>query len=262
MGWLSGIIGGGIGAVIAGPFGAVIGAAIGSSMGAQRQVENGGFAQQGKTTFEAQRRQAIFFTAAFSMVGKLAKADGRVCEDEIAAIRRIAAEAMGLDEQTRRFAIEILNRSKTSAESFEDYAREFAGYFAQDQQMCSFMLTFLFEVAMADGKLHPSEEAMLRLAKAHFRLSDTFYNSLHAQFVGAASSAPSSPSFARHYETLGVSANASDMEIKKAWRRKCAEFHPDKIEGKGLPPEFIKFANDKLAEVNGAYDAVIKSRRG
>lgn len=262
MGWLSGIIGGGIGAVIAGPFGAIIGAAIGSSMGGGQQQQSGGYAQQGRVSFEAQRRQAVFFTAAFSMVGKLAKADGRVCEEEIAAIRRIAAEALGLDEQTRRFAIDILNRSKTSPESFEDYAREFASFFGQDQQLCSFMLSFLFEVAMADGQFHPAEEAMLRLAKGHFRLSDAFYASLHSRYLGSGARTASAPSLTAHYETLGVSPEASEAEIKKAWRQKCAEFHPDKIEGKGLPPEFIKFANDKLAEINGAYDAVTKARRG
>ncbi len=84
MGWLSGIIGGGLGAMIAGPFGAVIGAALGAGMGHSQslpQGQPGGFNQ-------SQQRQAIFFTAAFSMVGKLAKADGRVCPDEIAAIEK------------------------------------------------------------------------------------------------------------------------------------------------------------------------------
>ena len=64
----------------------------------------------------------------------------------------------------------------------------------------------------------------------------------------------------KHFEILGVSEDASTAEIKKAYRRKAAEYHPDKIEGKGLPPEFIKFANEKLAEVNASYDAVMKSR--
>ncbi len=60
----------------------------------------------------------------------------------------------------------------------------------------------------------------------------------------------------KHYETLGVSPDASAADIKKAYRQKVGEYHPDRIEGKGLPPEFIKFANDKLAEINAAYAAV------
>jgi len=260
MGWLSGIIGGGIGAMIAGPFGAIIGAAIGANMGGSRSTLEsarvgglpGGFN-------EAQRRQMLFFTAAFSMVGKLAQADGRVCEDEIAAIRRISSEAMGLDPQTRRYAIEILNQSKTSAESFSDYAREFGRLFSQDRDLCTFMMNFLFQVAMADGVLHAAEERMLREAKESFRLSESIYQSLHARYVSHRQAG--SKGLNHHYQVLGVN-NAADLaEIKKAYRTKAAEYHPDKIQSKGLPPEFMKFANDKLVEINAAYEAIMAARK-
>jgi len=250
MGWLSGIIGGGIGAMIAGPFGALIGAAIGANIG-------GGTAQQGSSIgfSNAQRKQALFFTAAFSMVGKLAKADGRVCEDEIATIQRISREALGLDDQTRKFALGVFQQAKDSPESFADYARQFGDLFWQETQLCSFMMNFLFEVALADGKLHPSEEQMLQQAKQAFRLHDSVYESIRSRHTGSSTASPLS--LEKHYAILGVPLGANKAEIKKAYRLKVAEFHPDKIEGKGLPPEFIKFANDKVAEINGAYDAVM-----
>jgi DnaJ like chaperone protein len=249
MSWLSGIIGGGIGAMLAGPFGAVIGAAIGANLGGMnsQQVSRIGFS-------EPQRKQALFFTAAFSMVGKLAKADGRVCEDEIAAIQRISREALGLDEQTRKFAIGVFSQAKESHESFADYARQFGELFWRESQLCSFMLSFLFEVAMADGVLHPAEEQMLLEAKTAFRIHDSVYQTLRNRHLGTQAG---TPSLARHYEILGVEQGASKAEVKKAYRQKVSEFHPDKIEGKGLPPEFIKFANDKVAEINASYAAVI-----
>ncbi|MDT8418821.1 MAG: co-chaperone DjlA [Desulfuromonadales bacterium] len=255
MSWLSGIIGGGIGAMIAGPFGAIIGAAIGSSMGGQQAASG---SHIGYT--DTERKQAIFFTAAFSMVGKLAKADGRVCSNEIEAIQRVSRESLGLDAQTRQFAINVFRQAKDSPASFDHYAREFGDLFWQDQQMCSFMMSFLFQVAMADGTLHHSEEQMLQSAKQAFHLHDSVYQSLYSRFVGTP--ATTSTSLLKHFEILGISDTASTGEIKKAYRRKAAEFHPDKIEGKGLPPEFIKFANDKLAEINASYEAVMRSRTG
>jgi len=258
MSWFSGLVGGGIGLMVAGPFGAVIGAAIGSSMGKGNGQMQAGYGRS--TGFSsAQQNQVLFFTAAFSMVGKLAKADGRICDDEIAAIRRVANDAMGLDEQTRQYAINILNQSKTTPESFGDYAREFGKLFRQDQNMCSFMMSFLFEVAMADGELHSSEEKMLLEAKQHFGLHDSVYQSLYSRFVGKVQASPMS--MAKHYEVLGVEHGATASEVKKAYRQKASEFHPDKIEGKGLPPEFIKFANDKLAEINASYDEVKKAQK-
>ncbi len=253
MGWLSGVIGGGLGAMIAGPFGAIMGAAIGSSMGSSRNSTAGRIG-----TNQSQQRQAIFFTAAFSMVGKLAKADGRVCPDEIAAIEKIAKEALGLDNQTRAYAINVFTEAKDRPESFSDYARQFGDVFRQDQQLCQFMMTFLFQVAMADGELHPQEENMLLEAKSAFSLHESVYQSLRSRYVGLHSS---SVSLSKHYENLGISNNATAPEIKKAYRQKATEFHPDKIEGKGLPPEFIKFANDRLAEINESYDAIMAAQK-
>ena len=253
MGWISGLIGGSLGAVVAGPIGAIIGAAIGASMGGGQQLQPGAGGLH-----QTQQRQAIFFTAAFSMFGKLAKADGRVCPDEIAAIEKISKEALGLDQQTRDYAINVFNQAKNSPEPFANFAAQFGNFFSHDQQLCSLMMSILFQVAMADGEMHPQEENMLFEAKTAFRLPESIYQSLRSRFVGQHSS---SVSMAKHYENLGVTQQATTAEIRKAYRQKAAEYHPDKIEGKGLPPEFIKFANDRLAEINESYAVVMSSRK-
>ncbi len=254
MGWLGGVIGGGIGAVIGGPFGAILGAALGAGLsGGEDGAASGGFTA-------SHRQQAVFFTAAFSMAAKMAKADGRVCEQEIAVINKVCREAMRMDERTHAFAINIFNQAKDRPESFADFANEFGEMFAHDQRMCGFMLDFLFQIAMADGKLHPREEEFLQQARQAFRIHDSIYASLYQRHVGLSVSS-SVAGLEKYYEILGVDSSASDSEVKKAYHKKVAEFHPDKIAGKGLPPEFIKFANEQMVQINEAYDAIMKARK-
>lgn len=254
MGWIGGLIGGGIGAMFGGPFGALLGAALGTSMssgtsGAKNRPPLG----------QQEQKQAIFFTAGFSMAGKMAKADGQVTEDEVAAIRKVM-DHLRLDPQSRQLAFDLLKQSKSTPDRFEDYAAEFGRTFAHrpDEDLCLVMMEFLFEVALADGELHATEERLLNVAQGYFQLSDTTYGRLRTRYLGAGVTATAE--LDAHYATLGVSPTATPDAVKKAWRSKVAEFHPDKIQSKGLPPEFLDFANDKLAEINRAYEAINRVR--
>ena len=55
-------------------------------------------------------------------------------------------------------------------------------------------------------------------------------------------------------------AEMSDLEIKKGYREKCVQFHPDKLISKGLPEELMKYANEQLAKINEAYETIKKAR--
>jgi DnaJ like chaperone protein len=65
---------------------------------------------------------------------------------------------------------------------------------------------------------------------------------------------------AEYYEVLGISAEATDTEVKKAYRRAAREFHPDTVIAKGLPEEFVKFAEEKFKQVGAAYEAIMADR--
>jgi DnaJ like chaperone protein len=62
------------------------------------------------------------------------------------------------------------------------------------------------------------------------------------------------------YKVLECTPEMSDAGIKKIYREKCVQFHPDKLASKGLPNEFMQFAHEQLAKVNDAYDTIKKSR--
>ena len=107
----------------------------------------------------------------------------------------------------------------------------------------------LFELALADGILHPNEDSLLRKIPRIFRFDEKVYKSLYEKFVKKTND---------YFKTLGVNKNAPFNEIKKAYLKKRKEFHPDTLIGKGLPEEFIEKAKEKFIEIQEAYEELEK----
>ena len=245
MGWMGKIIGGSVGFMLGGPLGAIAGVALGSfydsSTGARRENLNPG-----------EEAHLLYFTAAFSMLAKLAKADGVVCRSEVETIERFMREGLRLDPEARKLAIRIFNRAKDSPDRFEDFAAQFYRYFHHQRQVVLSMYQILLAVADADGTVHPSEDRLLKTAARIFRISDTRSSRFRAASAGGSD---------RYYAVLGCSRSDPDETIKKRYRKLAADFHPDKIVSKGLPEEFTEFAKKKFQEIQEAY-AEIKKERG
>ena len=107
----------------------------------------------------------------------------------------------------------------------------------------------LFELALADGVLHPNEDYLLKKIPRIFRFDENVYKSLYEKFVDKTND---------YFKTLGVNENATFNEIKKAYLKKRKEFHPDTLIGKGLPEEFIEKAKEKFIEIQEAYEELEK----
>ena len=192
-----------------------------------------------------------FFVAAFSMLAKLVQVDGRISEEEIASIERFMREDLRLSPASRRVAIDIFNTAKTSPHAFDDFAFQFYGAFQQRPEILEFMIDILMRVAMADRDFSAGEEALIQRAAQIFHLSEPGYQNLRSRHVQTDD---------RFYRALGVTAEASDDEIKHRYRALVKEFHPDRIASKGLPEEFTDFAEKKFREIQEAYEAIKKER--
>jgi DnaJ like chaperone protein len=248
MGWFGKIMGGGVGFMLGGPLGALIGATLGHALvDEQVRIER---AEAGPMS-TTEQRQAVFFTAVFAMLGKVAKADGRVCEMEVAAVQAFMRDQLRLDPAARQFAIGIFSESKESDVPFEEYAHQFGQVFADNQALRTMFYQVLFSVAMVDGVLHPAEEALLRAAPAPLGLPADTFETVRRQFV---------PDLSHHYAVLGLESGAGLAEVKKAYRRLAAEYHPDKVVSKGLPEDFLRFAEQKFKEINEAYTAITRAQ--
>lgn len=250
MSWFGKILGGGVGFMLGGPLGALIGATLGHALVDEKvRMER---AESGPMS-GVEQRQAVFFTAVFAMLGKIAKADGRVCEKEIAAVRVIMSEQLRLSPAAQQFAIGIFNEAKDNETPFDEYARQLGQVFADNASLRTMFYQLLFGVAMVDGVLHPAEEALLRAAPGPLGLHPDIFDTVRRQF---------GHDLAHHYAMLGLENGASLAEVKKAYRKLAAEYHPDKVVSKGLPEDFTRFAEQKFKEINEAYAAITKGSAG
>ena len=115
--------------------------------------------------------------------------------------------------------------------------------------------------ALADGKLHPDEHALLNKIGATLGFSSAQIDHLLRFASGTSHTAQhKSQTLDDAYGILGITTSASDDEVKKAYRRLMNQHHPDKLVAKGLPEEMMKLATEKTQEIRKAYD-LIKSNR-
>ncbi len=228
--------------------GAIAGAAFGHFFDKANQayLETGG-----PTLSPHEGAQMTFFVAAFSMLAKVARADGRVTQAEVAAIESVIQHELRLSAQSRQAAVRIFEAALNAPDAFEDYARQFYGAFHSNPQLLEFMLDILMRVAMADGQVCEEEERLLRRAALIFGFSEQYFENLRSRFRGVDDSA---------YSVLGLEPDVPDEELKHRYRTLVKEYHPDRIASKGLPEEFTRFAQEKFREIQEAYESIKKER--
>ncbi|MFQ5589457.1 MAG: co-chaperone DjlA [Nitrospiria bacterium] len=259
MAWWGAGIGGTIGLLFGGPIGAIIGAGIGSSLTKD--------SAQGEHLGSGQKRQIGFLVAAFSMLGKIAKADGIVSDDEIAFVDSFIKRQLELDPKSRQVAIEIFNRAKHDNTSIYKYAQQFTEIFVLDDAMRETIYRVLFMTALADGQLHPAEQEILEQLPLYLQLEGDAYARMSAELGGhsGGGSGGTAQGFSEnldtYYKILGVEKSATDVEVKSAFRKKAQEYHPDKLASKGLPEGFTRFAKEQMQQFTEAHDKIMQSRR-
>jgi len=219
------------GLFVGGPVGAVVGAVVGHFF-LDRESDPG----------------VTFTIAVVALAGKMARADGVVTEEEFEVFRQV----FGVPQEEQANVQRIFNLARQDIAGYEHYAGQIARLFMGNPAMLEDILDGLFEIAKADGVLHPGEAAFLERVAEIFGFAPGEFRRIRASHFA--------PELTDPYVILGLSYVADDDELKQTYRRLVRENHPDSLMARGVPPEFIKLANDKLAAINNAYEKIKQER--
>lgn len=279
MGWVGKVFGGALGLAAGGPFGAMLGAALGHGVDhGVRKLRRHAQLPPG----DRQRIQSAFFTATFSVMGHLAKADGRVSEADIALAETIMTQ-LRLSPEMRGAAVELFRQGKSAEFDLPAVIETFRRECLSQRALIQMFLEIQLQAAYVDGEPTPQQrrllgqirnglhipEVLFKQLETLVRLQRQFSDTIGAQGAGAGSRAGANgrrqrparaPTLSQAYALLGVSPKDSDATIKRAYRRLLSQHHPDKLVSKGLPEEMMKMATQKTYEIRRAYEMIQSAR--
>jgi DnaJ like chaperone protein len=255
--WYGKVIGGLIGWFAGrGLAGAMIGMFIGHLFDVERT--------QGRLAGGAQAVQQVFFRVTFQLMGHVAKADGRVSEQEIQAARSMMAQ-FRLSEADVRAAITLFGQGKASDYPVNDALRELATVCGRRMDLRLMFMQIQLQTALLGGGLNPDSRAILRRCCEMLGISESQFMQMESMSGmrgpagnGAQRDGPSS--LASAYRVLGVASNAGDADVTKAYRRLMNQNHPDKLVAKGLPESMMKAAEEKTRSIRAAYELICEAR--
>ncbi|MFT5163559.1 MAG: DnaJ like chaperone protein [Alteromonadaceae bacterium] len=255
-------------------FGRVFGAILGFYVGylfdrrlRQNFDEKGGFSRYFKAA-GAKARQAIFFHSTFSVMGHIAKSNGRVNETHIQAANVIMG-FMKLDDSQKKEAQASFREGKGDDFAFAKTLKDFKSSVFGRKELLQVFLEVQIQAAYSDGTISAQEKQLLQSVAKTFGFTDTeleailkrweaefrFHQEQYQNGNGKGRTASKS-ALEDAYKVLGVKADSSSQDIKKAYKKQMNQHHPDKLMSKGLPPEMMDMAKRKAQDIQAAYDLV------
>jgi len=189
--------------------------------------------------------KSVAFTIAVIALGaKMAKADGRVTRNEVAAFR----EVFHIPPEDEAQAARVFNLARQDVAGFDDYARRIGNMFSADSEVLCDLIDGLFHIAVADGTYDAKEDDFLQTVAEKIGMDDAAFRRVRARFVADTAPDP--------YDVLGVTRDASLEDIRTVWRAQVRHTHPDALIARGLPEEAVKLAEKRLIVLNRAWEEI------
>ena len=181
-------------------------------------------------------------------------------------------QRLQLNDRERRQAIRFFQLGKDPDFDLYGTLQEFARHSKLRYELRIMFMELLLEAALSDGKLSVGEDAILERVRTVLKIPiNVFIAMLRAREAepqpqpqtGSHNRRPAvnqSQPLSQSYAALGLKAEASAQEVKRAYRKLVSQYHPDKLSSQGLPDEVMEMAKRRVREINTAYDRIKSSR--
>ena len=227
---------GGLGWVFGGPIGAILGYTY-ASMSNKNPKQISGRSNSTK--------HGDFVVSVLVLFAKVMKADGKLLKSELDYVKRFLKQQFGLQKAKELMIVfrEILEQNYP----LKDVCRQIQR--SMDHPSRLELIHILYGLSASDGHVHPEEVKIIQTMANYLNINKRDYESIKAMFAKDDKAV---------YRVLEISPDASNQEIKRAYRRMANKYHPDKVSHLGQ--EMQTLAEEKFKAVNNAYQQLKKER--
>ena len=220
---------GGLGWVFGGPIGAILGYTYASmSEKSSRRISGA----------SNPTRHGDFVVSVLVLFAKVMKADGKLLKSELDYVKRFLKQQFGLQKAKELMVVfrDILDQTYP----LKDVCRQIQR--SMDHPSRLELIHILYGLSASDGHVHPEEVKIIQTMANYLNINKRDYESIKAMFAKDDKAV---------YRVLEISPDASNQEIKRAYRRMANKYHPDKVSHLGK--EMQTLAEEKFKAVNNAY---------
>ncbi len=234
-------IGGGLGWAFMGPLGGIIGFALGSML----DGDDSSRSRMTRPSQAGQTQRGDFMSSLIVLVAAVMKADGKILKSELDYVKVNFQQSFGPDAAVE--ATQILKDVLKQNIPVEEISKQIARNMDYSSRLQ--LLHFLFGISKADGHVSDSELKLIERISYYLEINSSDFNSVQGTFHDNLDSA---------YTILEVNENATEEELKKAYRKMAVKYHPDKVAYLG--DDVKNKANEKFKKLNAAYERIKKAR--
>ena len=228
-------IGGGLGWAFGGPIGGILGFVFGTMVDGM---------QSGNYKYKP-TQSGDFSISLMILSAAVMRADGKVMKSELDYVRNFFIRQFGVETANNR--IQMLQEILKQDFKLPEVCRQIGQYMEYPSRLQ--LLHYLFGLSSADGQFNPKEVEMIGLMAGYLGVEKQDYESIRAMFVKDLNSA---------YKVLEILPEATDDEVKAAYRKMAVKYHPDKVAHLG--DDVQTAAKEKFQQLSAAYEEIKKQR--